>query len=116
MKNNSRKVLVTAAIAGLLNGAALQHSRADATNTPPSTNAVPGQAALGKAASSKKMPKLQGCAGENDCKGLGGCKSGDHGCKFKNSCKGKGGCEITAQDIKDWQKKHKEKDQAPPKP
>jgi len=32
------------------------------------------------------------CAGKNECKGLGGCKSGDNGCSGKNSCKGKGGC------------------------
>ena len=32
------------------------------------------------------------CAGKNECKGKGGCKSGDNGCKGKNSCKGKGGC------------------------
>jgi hypothetical protein len=109
MKNTSRKVLVTAAVAGLLSGFALQQSRADGTNTPPSTNTVPGKAATGS-----KMPKEQSCAGQNDCKGLGGCSSGDHGCKFKNSCKGKGGCEITAKDIKDWQQKHKE--QAAQKP
>jgi hypothetical protein len=113
MKSNSRKVLVAAAIAGLLNGVVLQHGRADGTNAPPSTNAAPRKAALGKASAPKKMPKLQGCAGENDCKGLGGCKTTDHDCKFKNSCKGKGGCEITAQDIKDWQKKQKEQTPAP---
>ena len=32
------------------------------------------------------------CAGKNQCKGHGGCKTGDNGCKGKNSCKGKGGC------------------------
>ncbi len=32
------------------------------------------------------------CAGKNECKGKGGCKTGDNGCKGKNSCKGKGGC------------------------
>ncbi|MBI5362283.1 MAG: hypothetical protein HZA53_03830 [Planctomycetes bacterium] len=35
-----------------------------------------------------------GCAGKNECKGLGGCSSGDNGCKTKNSCKGKGGCSV----------------------
>jgi hypothetical protein len=113
MKNKPRKVLAAAAIAGLLNGAALQTSRADGTNAP-TTNSAPGKAALGKAAVAKKMPKLQGCAGENDCKGLGGCKTADHSCKFKNSCKGKGGCEINAKDIKDWQKKQKENAAAKP--
>ena len=33
-----------------------------------------------------------GCAGKNDCKGQGGCKTSDGGCSGKNSCKGKGGC------------------------
>ena len=51
---------------------------------------------------------MQSCAGSNDCKGLGGCKSGDNGCKFKNSCKGKGGCEISKKDIKDWKKAQKD--------
>lgn len=32
------------------------------------------------------------CKGQNSCKGMGGCSSGDNGCKGKNSCKGKGGC------------------------
>jgi hypothetical protein len=107
MKNHSRNVLAAAAIAGLLNGASLQQSRADGTNTPPSTNCAPGKALLGKAAAGKKIPKVQGCAGENDCKGLGGCKTADHTCKFKNACKGKGGCELTEKDIKAWQQKQK---------
>ena len=34
------------------------------------------------------------CKGHNDCKGKGGCKSGDGGCAGKNSCKGKGGCSV----------------------
>ncbi len=32
------------------------------------------------------------CSGKNECKGKGGCRSGDKGCIGKNSCKGKGGC------------------------
>jgi hypothetical protein len=35
------------------------------------------------------------CAGKNDCKGQGGCKTSDMGCKGKNSCKGKGGCQVS---------------------
>lgn len=97
MKNSSRKVLAAAALAGLLNGTALLPVHGA------STNAVPGAAA-----SAKKMPKVHGCAGDNDCKGLGGCKTSDHDCKFKNACKGKGGCEITQKDIKAWQQKQKE--------
>jgi hypothetical protein len=32
------------------------------------------------------------CKAMNDCRGKGGCQSGDNGCAGKNSCKGKGGC------------------------
>jgi hypothetical protein len=98
MKNSSRKILAAAAFAGLLSGAALQQGRADST-----TNAAPG-----KVAPAKKAPKVQGCAGQNDCKGIGGCKTSDHDCKFKNACKGQGGCEITKTDIKAWEKKQKD--------
>ena len=38
------------------------------------------------------------CKGQNDCKGLGGCKSGDNGCAGKNSCKGKGGCAVPVKE------------------
>ena len=34
------------------------------------------------------------CKGMNECKGQGGCKTGDNGCAGKNSCKGKGGCAV----------------------
>ena len=32
------------------------------------------------------------CAGMNDCKGQGGCKTADHACAGQNECKGQGGC------------------------
>ena len=99
-------LLAAAAIAGMLSGAGVQQARCDSTN---STSSVTNTAA-GKVAPVKKEPKVQDCGGSNDCKGLGGCKSGDHGCKFKNTCKGKGGCSITKDDIKKWraeQKQHK---------
>ena len=35
------------------------------------------------------------CKSKNECKGQGGCQSGDNGCKGKNSCKGKGGCSTS---------------------
>jgi len=37
------------------------------------------------------------CKGMNDCKGQGGCDSGDNGCAGKNSCKGHGGCATSAK-------------------
>jgi hypothetical protein len=103
MRNNSRKILAAAAFAGLLSGASLQQGRADST-----TNSVPG-----KVAPDKKAPKVHDCAGQNDCKGIGGCKTSNHDCKFKNACKGKGGCEVTKKDIKTWEKKQKESEKAP---
>lgn len=97
MKRTPRTLIAAAAISGLLSGAAVYRASAD-----DATNATPG-----KVAPAKKSPKVQDCAGNNDCKGIGGCKSGDNGCKFKNSCKGKGGCSITKDDIKKWEKTQK---------
>jgi len=41
-----------------------------------------------------KRPPLRGncCAGKNDCKGRGGCKTAHNDCKGKNDCKSRGGC------------------------
>ena len=104
MKNVSRKVLV-ATMAGLLSGAAVRQGYADGTNTTAgtTTNTAPG-----KVAPAKKMPKVHDCAGDNECKGLGGCKTDVHSCKFVNACKGKGGCALTKEDIKVWEKHQKE--------
>jgi len=44
------------------------------------------------AAAADKEGSKHVCKGRNDCKGQGGCKTGDNGCAGKNSCKGKGGC------------------------
>jgi hypothetical protein len=104
MKNSSRKILAAAAFAGLLSGSALTQGRAD-TTTNTATNAI-----AGKLAPVKKTPKVHDCAGQNDCKGIGGCKSETHDCKFKNACKGKGGCEISQKDIKAWEKLQLEKE------
>ena len=102
MKKSTRTLFAAAAISGLLSGAAINQGFAQDTNT--STN-KPSTATPGKAA--KKVPKVQDCAGKNDCKGIGGCKTDSHACKFKNDCKGKGGCSITEKDIKNWEKKNK---------
>jgi hypothetical protein len=97
MKRTSRTLMMAAAMSGLISGAAVQQGYGDPTN------AVPG-----KVAPVKKVPKAHDCAGQNDCKGIGGCKTDAHACKFKNACKGKGGCEISQKDIKAWEKKQKE--------
>lgn len=97
MKRTSTALIVAAAAGGLLAGTLIQEGRAGPTNVVP-----------GKIAPAKKAPKVHGCAGDNECKGIGGCKTDAHACKFKNDCKGKGGCEVTAKDIKVWEKKQKE--------
>jgi hypothetical protein len=107
MKRTTRTLITTAAITGLLGGVAIHQSRAETTNkTSSSTSSSSSSSSAGKEAS-KKSPKVQGCSGENDCKGLGGCKTSDHSCKFKNDCKGKGGCSLTDKDIKQWEKDNK---------
>jgi hypothetical protein len=105
MKKTSTSLVIAAAMTGLIAGSILPQGRAD------STNALPG-----KVAPIKKAPKVHDCAGQNDCKGIGGCKNDDHACKFKNSCKGKGGCEIKQSDIKLWEKKQKESAKSAPSP
>jgi hypothetical protein len=44
------------------------------------------------------------CAGKNECKAKGGCKTADHECATKNDCKGKGGkpanCKLARRSIK----------------
>jgi hypothetical protein len=103
MKNVSRKILAAAAMAGMFSGAAILQGCADGTNR----NTAKISVAPGNIAPVKKMPMVHDCAGDNDCKGLGGCKTDDHACKFVNACKGKGGCALTKQDIEDWEKKQK---------
>jgi hypothetical protein len=103
MKRTTRTLIVSVAISGLLSGATVNQAMArDDGSTNKNGAASPGKVA-------KKRPKLQSCNGQNDCKGIGGCKTSDHGCKFQNDCKGKGGCSITKQDIKKWEKMQKEK-------
>jgi len=86
---------VAAAITGLVSGAAVHQGRAQSTN-----------AAAGQVAPVQKTPQVEGCAGQNDCKGIGGCKTEAHACKFLNPCKGKGGCEISEKDVQNWHKQH----------
>lgn len=39
------------------------------------------------------------CAGQNDCKGQGGCATVDrHSCAGQNDCKGQGGCKTDHHD------------------
>ena len=93
MTRQQLQKLITAGVfsAALLSGIAY----ADET-TPPAPGSVPAAEAPKPAKKHKKHNKKNmakhSCAGQNDCKGQGGCKTGDGGCSGKNSCKGKGGC------------------------
>lgn len=89
MKRTTKNLIITAAIAGLLSGAGANVGVAASGN-----DAKPGYLAEGK-----QTPKPHDCAGKNDCKGLGGCKSAKNDCKFKNDCKGQGACKVTKEDI-----------------
>jgi hypothetical protein len=42
-------------------------------------------------------PEKHVCAGQNKCKGQGGCATKDNSCAGANSCKGKGGCATSAK-------------------
>lgn len=48
------------------------------------------------------------CAGQNVCKGLGGCKTDKHACKGMNDCKGQGGCHISGEEQTRFAAKMKE--------
>jgi hypothetical protein len=91
MKASMNALLLTAALTGLVGGAAV------ASAQPVSGGASQSQVTKASAAGVKVTGMDQdkskhSCKGKNDCKGQGGCKAGDNGCKGKNSCKGKGGC------------------------
>ena len=97
MNNSGKSFIAAAAISGLLAGVAVNQGCSvpdSGANRP-----VPG-----KVAPLAKAPKVHDCSGDNDCKGIGGCKTAEHACKFKNDCKGKGGCHISEDDIKNWEK------------
>ena len=96
MKNNHKKLilsssLITAAFAGLLSASAFADM--------PSNSRVGILSIVSRAemAGTRAYSATETEAGKNECKGKGGCKSGDNGCKGKNSCKGKGGCKTTAE-------------------
>jgi hypothetical protein len=84
--STTKTLIASAAFAGLIGGSTirLQAATGDAGATV--------KASAGQLADSSEKGDTHACAGENDCKGRGGCKSSDNGCKGKNTCKGKGGC------------------------
>jgi hypothetical protein len=90
MTKSIKTMMITAALSGMLGGAA---SRAQAQTTPQFGQKTNTQSRLLKSSLQDQDDKdKHACKGKNDCKGKGGCKSSDNGCKGKNDCKGKGGC------------------------
>ncbi|HME33306.1 MAG TPA: hypothetical protein VKG65_11180 [Terriglobales bacterium] len=96
MKNSQTKsLLLTAAMTGLLSVGMPAFASAHASTTQTTTNlsSASGKASVRTLLSQdNQQGDKHSCKGKNDCKGQGGCKAGDNGCKGKNSCKGKGGC------------------------
>jgi hypothetical protein len=88
MKNQLNALLLTAALSGLIGGTSIAAQAA----TPGSSKVNTVKAAKAGLRYSGQDTTKHSCKGKNDCKGQGGCKTGDNGCKGKNSCKGKGGC------------------------
>jgi hypothetical protein len=81
---NTKNLLVTAAVAGMLAVGA---------------NA---QAKGKKAEGAKKGDKKVECHGVNECKGHGECHNADgSSCKGSNECKGKGWVSMTEKECKD---------------
>jgi hypothetical protein len=92
MNSHSKKLLLGAALTGLLSG----------TFTNQSCASIPGEQGITSPSRSLLNPGTllpmdtqvapHDCKGMNNCKGQGGCKTSDKGCKGMNTCKGKCGC------------------------
>lgn len=96
MNKKMKKMLMAAAVTGLVGGTT---ARLEAANVTTSSHTATTITAVKNTAGKLSVTKAafddtnkHSCKGKNDCKGQGGCSTGDNGCKGKNSCKGKGGC------------------------
>jgi len=96
MNKNFKKLMITAAVTGLVGGTTARLNAAPVTTSSDNgTKITASKSTAGKlsvATVSFDDTAKHSCKGKNDCKGQGGCKTGDNGCKGKNSCKGNGGC------------------------
>jgi hypothetical protein len=94
MNKSTRLLTTVAAVAGLYAGSL-------------ASGAFAADQKAGTPAREDAKKSKHDCAGKNDCKGLGGCKTANNDCKVKNDCKGKGGC--STMDTKDQKKEEKKK-------
>jgi hypothetical protein len=104
MEARSSRPLAAAAWAGILQGAA-SLTACEAALPPPAVVEI-GPALPAPPATSEPDPPRpvrvarpaparacgNACAGKNECKGKGGCKTDKNACKGMNTCKGRGGC------------------------
>ncbi|MFZ4765357.1 MAG: hypothetical protein ACOYMN_10425 [Roseimicrobium sp.] len=84
----TKSLLAGAAVSGLIAGG----FSAQAASTQSGVSSA--KAGVADTFAEQEKPKDHSCKGQNECKGKGGCKSGDNGCAGKNTCKGKGGCAM----------------------
>lgn len=76
MATNKSKLLLTAAVAGML---------------------AAGMVSTATAAEGGKAEKVK-CYGVNKCKGHGACSGAGHACAGKNACKGQGFVEVDSKE------------------
>ncbi len=81
------QILLTAAVSGILAGAAGQIQAADEAAATPAAATDAGDK---HACKGLNACKGKGADGKNACKGAGGCATVKHDCKGKNDCKGQG--------------------------
>ena len=95
MNRNFKKLMMAAAVSGLVGGTSVRLQAQPVSQASDSPMKITAKNTAGKLAMASVTfddSSKHSCKGKNDCKGQGGCKSSDNGCKGKNSCKGKGGC------------------------
>jgi hypothetical protein len=93
MKNNTKALIMTAALTGLLGGTTTRlHAQVNSESNHTTVTSNSDLGVLAHWSTTNADAAKHSCKGKNDCKGQGGCKSSDNGCNGKNSCKGKGGC------------------------
>ncbi len=109
MSTDLRSMLVAGAMAGLLAGCAGGEVKTEEVKTeevkteevkteevkPADTAAAAHDTAAPAEGTQAATVVPHECATKNECKGQGGCKTGDQGCAGKNTCKGKGGCKSS---------------------
>lgn len=104
MKKTTKAVITSAAMAGLIAGAAQQARAMGSSAAQQGAKSYFGKSVgsgmqtleknecAGKGGCGGSAGGKHDCKGKNDCKGQGGCATSENTCKGKNECKGKGGC------------------------